>query len=113
MDTATRSKVLHVEFGKHAGLYVSELSRMGKTWYTYGVILRPGHPYYELEYDEYGPTWEPDGMRFCCSPLTDYYDGLRIPYMGRWYADDSLGTTMAVEDCLAKAINLAEQLDVM
>ena len=109
MNNMINSKVLHLEFGDHAGLYVSRLSRMGKTWLTYGVFVRPGHPYhkwYDWETEDILPNDATDKTGSCI-------DGVQLHYEAKWFVGDLMGFSEAPEMALAYARELLSEIDVM
>lgn len=109
MNNMINSKVLHLEFGDHAGLYVSRLSRMGKTWLTYGVFVRPGHPYHKWYDWERGDVLPNDAIDKTGSCI----DGVPLHYEARWFVGDLLGFSDAPEMALAYARELLSEIDVM
>lgn len=98
-----------MEFGNHAGLYISKLSRMGKTWLTYGVFIRHGHPYHKWYDWERGSVLPNDAIVKTGSCI----DGVQLHYEARWFVGDLWGFSDAPEMALAYARELLSEIDVM
>ena len=114
MKNTMKSKCLEVVQVGRVLAFVSEVKSQSDSWLTYGAVIRPGHPLYQRMLDEDGQEWEPESeLRYCSIHYTTYLDGLQVHYLGKWFAGDTLGTEMTVQEALADAITLAKELNIM
>ena len=113
MKNTMNSKCLEVVQVGRVVAFVNGVKSQSGSWLTYGVVIRPGHPLYAITIDKEGREWKPDNLRYSSTHYTNWLDGLRVHYRGKWFTGDTFGPDMTVQDALVDAIALAEELDVM
>lgn len=89
-------------------------NRHGK-WFTYGVVIREGHPLSGMYVTEEEELYI-EKFIGTARLVTSYgyeFDGLTLPYKGTWFASNSYGEDISYQEALRRAIDLAQQLDVM